>query len=57
MAGFSKRRSPPLVEEHHSLVLTTNLAFEEWTEIFGSERLTGVLLDRFTHRCLFLEAN
>ena len=46
-----------MVEEHHSLVLTTNLAFEEWTEIFGSERLTGVLLDRFTHRCLFLEAN
>jgi DNA replication protein DnaC len=36
--------------EHHSLMLTTNLAFEEWTEIFGSERLTGALLDRLTHR-------
>ena len=34
--------------EQHSLVLTTNLAFEEWTEIFGSERLTGALLDQLT---------
>ena len=29
--------------EHHSLMVSTNLAFEEWTEIFGSERLTGVI--------------
>jgi hypothetical protein len=43
--------------EHYSLILTTNLAFEEWTEIFGSERLTGALLDRLTHRCHILEAN
>jgi len=43
--------------EHHSLMLSTNLAFEEWTEIFGSERLTGALLDRLTHRCHILEAN
>ncbi len=43
--------------EHHSLKLTTNLAFEEWTEIFDSERLTGALLDRLTHRCYILEAN
>jgi DNA replication protein DnaC len=27
--------------EYHSLMLTINLAFDEWTEIFGSERLTG----------------
>jgi hypothetical protein len=38
-------------------MVTTNLAFEEWTEIFGSERLTGALLDRLTHRCHILEAN
>jgi len=38
-------------------MLTTNLAFEEWTEIFGSERLTRALLDRLTHRCHILEAN
>jgi len=43
--------------EHHSLMLSTNLAFEEWTEIFGSDRLTGALLDRLTHRCHILEAN
>jgi IstB-like ATP binding protein len=43
--------------EYHSLMLTTNLAFEEWTEIFGSERLTGALLDRLTHQCHILEAS
>jgi len=37
--------------------VTTSLAFEEWTEIFGSERLTGALLDRLTHRCHILKAN
>lgn len=40
-----------------SLMLTTNLPFEEWTEIMGSERLTGALLDRLTHRVHILEAN
>jgi DNA replication protein DnaC len=43
--------------EHHSLMVTSNLPFEQWTEIFGSERLTGALLDRLTHRCHILEAN
>jgi DNA replication protein DnaC len=43
--------------EHHSLMVSTNLAFEEWTEIFGSQRLTGALLDRLTHRCHILQAN
>jgi len=43
--------------EHHSVMLTTNLAFEQWTDIFGSERLTGALLDRLTHRCHIIEAN
>ena len=43
--------------EHHSLIVTSNLPFENWTEIFGSERLTGALLDRLTHRCQILEAN
>jgi DNA replication protein DnaC len=35
--------------EHHSLMVTTNQAFEEWTEILGSERLTFPLVDRLTH--------
>jgi DNA replication protein DnaC len=43
--------------EHQSLMITSNLPFEEWTGIFGSERLTGALLDRLTHRCHIIEAN
>jgi len=40
-----------------SLIVTTNLPFEAWTEVLGSERLTGALLDRLTHRVHILEAN
>lgn len=43
--------------ERCSLIVTTNLPFEEWTEVLGSERLTGALLDRLTHRVHILEAN
>lgn len=43
--------------ERTSLMLTTNLPFEEWIEIMGSERLTGALLDRLTHRVHIVEAN
>lgn len=43
--------------ERLSLIVTTNLPFEEWTEVLGSERLTGALLDRLTHRIHILEAN
>lgn len=42
--------------ERHSVVVTTNLPFENWTEVLGSERLTGATLDRLTHRCHILEA-
>jgi len=41
--------------ERYSLVVTTNLPFENWTEVLGSERLTGAALDRLTHRCQILE--
>ena len=37
--------------------MTTNLPFEQWTEVLGSERLTGAALDHLTHRCHILEAN
>ena len=37
--------------------MTTNLPFESWIEVLGSERLTGALLDRLTHRVHILEAN
>ena len=43
--------------EYQSLMVTSNLPFEQWTEVFGSERLAGALLDRITHRCHILEAN
>ena len=38
-------------------MITTNLPFEAWIEVMGSERLTGALLDRLTHRVHILEAN
>lgn len=41
--------------ERNSLMVTTNLPFENWTEVLGSERLTGAALDRLTHRCHILE--
>jgi hypothetical protein len=31
------------------------LPFESWTEVLGSERLTGATLDRLTHRCRIIE--
>jgi DNA replication protein DnaC len=40
-----------------SLMVTTNLEFARWMEVFGDERLTGALLDRFTHHCHILEFN
>ena len=41
--------------ERNSLIVTTNLPFENWTEVLGNERLTGATLDRLTHRCHILE--
>ena len=43
--------------EQGSILVTTNLPFDEWTEVFGSERLTGALLDRLTHQVHILEMN
>jgi DNA replication protein DnaC len=43
--------------ERGSLLVTSNLPFDEWTEVFGSERLTGALLDRLTHHVHILEMN
>ena len=37
--------------------MTTNLPFDEWTEVFGPERLTGALLDRLTPHVHILEMN
>ncbi len=43
--------------ERGSTMVTTNLPFDEWTEVFGSERLTGALLDRLTHHVNIPEVN
>jgi DNA replication protein DnaC len=60
---FSKTGAELLFEffagryERGSVLVTTNLPFNQWTEVLGSERLTGALLDRLTHRVHILEAN
>jgi len=60
---FSKAGAELLFEvvsrayERQSIILTTNLPFENWTEILGNERMTGALLDRITHRVHIVEAN
>src|SRR5690606_24482354 len=43
--------------ERGSTLITGNLPFDEWTEPFGTERLTGALLDRLTHHVSILEMN
>jgi DNA replication protein DnaC len=43
--------------ERASLLLTTNLPFSEWNQVFQGERMTAALLDRLTHRCHIFEMN
>jgi DNA replication protein DnaC len=43
--------------ERSSLLITTNLPFGEWNQIFQGERMTAALLDRLTHRCHIFEMN
>ena len=38
-------------------MITSNLPFDEWTETFGTKRLTGALLDRLTHHVNIIEMN
>ena len=60
---LSKTGAEMLVEvfsqryERNSTLVTSNLPFAEWTDVFGSERLTGALLDRLTHHVHILEMN
>ena len=43
--------------ERGSIIVTSNLPFDEWTGVFASERLTGALLGRLTHHVHILEMN
>ena len=43
--------------ERGATIITSNLPFDEWTSVLGSERLTGALLDRLTHHVHILEFN
>jgi len=43
--------------ERGSTLVTSNLPFEDWTSVLGSERLTGALLDRLTHHVHILTMN
>ena len=49
-----------IISQHYergSVFITINLPFDEWTEVFGSERFSGALLDRLTHHVHILEMN
>lgn len=61
--SFSRRGAELLFQvfaeryERASVLITSNLAFGEWGQIFQGERMTAALLDRLTHRCHIFEMN
>jgi DNA replication protein DnaC len=46
-----------IMKHTNTIIITSNLPFDEWTEVFGAERLTGAILDRLTHHVHILEMN
>ncbi|WP_320040646.1 IS21-like element helper ATPase IstB [uncultured Desulfobacter sp.] len=43
--------------ERRSIIITTNLGFGDWTQVFGDANLTAALLDRVTHRAHIIQCN
>ena len=41
--------------EQSSIIITTHLRFEEWSEIFGNAKATKAIIDRLTHHCKIIE--
>jgi len=40
-----------------STIITTNLGFDRWTEIFGDAVLTAAMVDRLTHKSILVDMN
>ena len=57
VAPLTKPSGCPPIRVNPTTIVTSNLPFDEWTGVFGSERLTGALLDRLTHHVHILEMN
>lgn len=43
--------------ERKSVIITTNLGFGDWTQVFGDANLTAALLDRVTHKAHVINCN
>lgn len=60
---FSKEGSELLFQvlaerhERGSVLITTNLGFADWTQVFGDPVLTAALLDRLTHKAYIVHCN
>ena len=60
---FSKRSAELLFQffsnryEKGSIIITTNLEFSEWNQVFGDEKMTAALLDRVTHNAHIMITN